>query len=100
MSIESSVLSRTRALTRPRDRQNGMKHHWASGLAIIFAILGGCHSALTWSGDAPVNALSGPYQLRLVLDRASAFPGNHVYALIEFENTGNDVLWIPRRSEI
>jgi hypothetical protein len=77
-----------------------MNCHWTFLLVVASAWLSGCQSTLILSGDTPVKALSGPYELKLTLDRKSASPGELVYASIEFENTGSDVLWIPRRREV
>lgn len=63
-------------------------------------LAGGCPAALVLSGDAVVKPLDGPYELRLTLDRAEAFPGEQISATIEFKNTGKRILWIPRQREI
>jgi hypothetical protein len=73
---------------------------WLLPLLAASLLLGGCQSALILSGNASVKALDGPYELRLTVDRRQAAPGQLVYASIEFENTGSNVLWIPRRREI
>jgi hypothetical protein len=83
-----------------RSAKKKMKIRRISYLFAACLLLSGCQSALTLSGDVPVKALSGPYELRLTLDRNSAEPGELVYASIEFENTGSDILWIPRRREV
>src|SRR5688500_19166211 len=68
--------------------------------AIAIAPLTGCRSSLASRGSEPTKALTGPYELRLFLDRKSAAAGELVYATVEFENTGSTDLWIPRRREI
>lgn len=83
-------------IVRPRS----MNRPWTLPFAVAFALLGGCQSPPALSGDVAVRPLDGPYELRLTLDRRSSSPGERVNASIEFENTGSDVLWIPRQREV
>jgi hypothetical protein len=61
---------------------------------------GGCGSVPMSQAVDPNKVLRGPYELRLSLDRPTAYRGELVYASIEFENTGSETLWIPRRREV
>jgi hypothetical protein len=64
-------------------------------------LLAGCASGNTRLEDVPLSqVLAGPYELRLSVIPTSASPGESVAVTIEFENTGQGPLWVPRNDRL
>lgn len=66
-------------------------------LPMVFAA---CSSIPRAQSVDPALALHQPYKLRLSLNQEEANSSDIVIAYIEFENTGKEVLWVPKRSDL
>jgi hypothetical protein len=70
----------------------------AAVLPLLIAVAG-CQSVVMEDEVSSDHLLKGPYELNLAVNPQAAHPGDRVIVTVEFLNTGNSFLWVPRARE-